>query len=288
MSQNGTSNKIALFLYVVVWIVLIGAATLWLTTFLVGTLGDPFDDRADSQMGDADTFDAFLALSEKKVVRHLGEWELLEPKIPGHFHHIGRWYETDEKNFCIKCHGPMPHARDQEARSFLNMHARFVTCQTCHVRSEEGVQPTRFGWIGLADAKLRPNPDMSDKAWGEYGVKIIPVTGPSDNPRPQTHKEDEAFAEEFRSRMDKLADHQRVIANKRIHRHCIEKPVTCSDCHTQKDAFLPYVALGYTQERAKFLVSAEVADLVTGEDDFYIPQILETKPPEDTSAAGDI
>jgi len=266
-------KKSVLVLYLGMWSAIIIGATTWLGMFLIGTLGDPFVDKEMDALGE-DAFDAVLALTEKKVERHLGEWEFSEPKIPGHFHHIGRWYESDKLNFCIDCHGPIPHAKSPKERAFLNMHGLFISCQVCHVQEQEGVAPTRFGWIDIDDGQLCSNPEMVAGVWGEYGAKIVAMKGPEDSPEPVTLEEEEAFAGKLRKRMDKLTDQQKVMGNKFVHRRCVETPVRCSGCHNSEKAFLPYTDLGYSQKRADFLISTEVADLAVHYETFYLPNLL--------------
>nr|MBC8372288.1 hypothetical protein [Planctomycetota bacterium] len=223
---------------------------------------------------DLDVFDSVVALTEKKVVRYLGEWEFLEPKLPGHFHHVGRWYQSDKWNFCIECHGPTPHSRAPQQRAFLNMHNLFISCQVCHVQEQEGIAPTRFGWVDVSNGKLCANPGMAEGVWGEYGAKIVPLKGAGENLQPATLDEEETFAAKFRKQVDNLDDRQKVVGNKFIHRRCVEAPVRCADCHNSEKAFLPYTALGYSSERSEFLVSAEVVDLVARYETFYIPNLL--------------
>jgi hypothetical protein len=197
-----------------------------------------------------------------------------EPRLPGHFHHIGRWYEADKANFCVKCHGQTPHSNSPQMRAFLNMHTLFISCEVCHVQ-EQGVQPSvRFAWSSIADGQLCPSPDMSEQPWGEYGMKIVPVKDSPGGLRPVTFDEEEAFATEYFKRRDKLTDQQKVLANQFIHRRCIATPVRCSDCHNQKQAFLPYMALGYAPERTAFLMSAEVVDLIRRYETFHLPNLL--------------
>jgi hypothetical protein len=278
MSHSASlSKRFMLVLYVVAWSVLLAAAGGWLTVYLVGTLGDSLARRT-APPDPARMFNSLVALTEKKVVRYLGEWEFLEPKLPGHFHHIGRWYDSDTSSFCIECHGPIPHARNPRERAFLNMHNLFISCQVCHVREQENVSLARFGWIDIMTGRLRPNPEMTTDAWGEYGAKIVPLKGSSGDPVPVELPEEKAFAAQFRQRRDGLSDSQKVIGNKFIHRRCTDKPVQCSSCHTTKAAFLPYTALGYSPERAAFLVSAEVVDLVQRYETFHMPKLLD--PPE--------
>jgi hypothetical protein len=204
----------------------------------------------------------------------------VEPKLPGHFHHIGRWYQSDKWNFCIECHGPIPHSRSLKERAFLNMHNLFISCQVCHVQESEGVAPHRFGWVDMATGRLGPNPEMVKGVWGEYGAKIIPLVGPQESPEPLSLKEEQEFAAEFRQRMNDLNDSQKVIGNKFIHRKCVENPVRCSVCHDANSQFFPYTALGYSQERAAFLVSAEVVDLIKRYETFLLPKLLKPQQQE--------
>ena len=272
-NKAGQWKKYFLVLYVGMWIMILTGAIIWLTAFLVGTLGDPFAKK-EAQTPDLDVFDSVVALTEGKVVRYLGEWEFLEPKLPGHFHHIGRWYQSDKWNFCVKCHGPTPHSKAPQQRAFLNMHNLFISCQVCHVREQEEIVPTRFGWIDIVDGQLCSNPDMAEGVWGEYGAKIVPLKGTKENPQPVILDKEKAFAATFRKRMDDLDDRQKVVGNKFIHRRCIETPVRCGDCHSSEEAFLPYTALGYSSERSAFLVSSEVVDLVARYETFYMPNLL--------------
>jgi len=280
--ESRLSKRCLLFLYVGFWSIVLAVAGTWLTVYLVGTLGDPLAGKS-TQAADLKVFDSIVALTEKKVVRYLGEWEFLEPKLPDHFHHIGRWYQSDKWNFCVECHGPIPHSRSQRERAFLNMHNLFISCQVCHVREQADVAPTRFGWIDLADGRLCPNPEMVKGSWGEYGAKIVPLTGPSDNPQPVELPEEKAFAAEFRQHMYNLNDSQKVIGNKFIHRRCVEQPVRCTACHDAQNAFLPYTLLGYSADRAAFLVSAEVVDLVQRYETFHMPKLLNPPDQESTS-----
>ena len=273
--KSSPLSKCILWVYVMLWVVALVAAGAWLTSYLMGTLGDPFASK-EAQAANADMFDDMVSLTEKKVVRHLGEWEFNEPKIPGHFHHIGRWYQSDEWNFCIKCHGPTPHSRSAQVRAFLNMHNLFISCQVCHVRQQADVIPTRFGWMDMDNGEACASPDMVNDASGEYGAKISLMKGPESDPRPMRLEEEEAFAVKYIKRMDQLDDRQKVVGNKNIHKLCVDKPTTCTDCHDSRKAFLPYTSLGYSAERSAFLMSTEVADLATSYEAFHIPSLLDT------------
>jgi hypothetical protein len=238
MSSNaGGLKKYFLVLYVGMWIVILTSAIVWLTAFLVGTLRDPLAKKK-ANTPNLDVFDSVVALTEKRVV------------------------------------GPTPHSKAPQQRAFLNMHNLFISCQVCHVQEQEGVAPTRFGWIDITNGQLRSNPEMAEGVWGEYGAKIVQLKGTEQNPQPVSLDEEEAFAATFRKRVDSLDDRQKVIGNKFIHRRCVSTPVRCSDCHNSEKAFLPYTALGYSSERSDFLVSSEVVDLVGRYETFYMPNLL--------------
>jgi hypothetical protein len=269
------TKKVFLTLYILTWCILLIAAGVALTVFLVGTLGDPLPAQAETKPG-AELMDRVVALTERKVDRFLGEWEFSEPELPGHFHHVGRWYQTDTTNFCIDCHGAIPHSRSPKIRAFLNMHNLFIGCQVCHVREHEAGTVSQFGWIDTSTGKTTPPPEMFPGVWGEYGAKIFPMDGPAEDLQPLRLIDEEALAEEIRKNKKPLNDSQKVKANKFIHRRCSEDPVSCLDCHNTQQVYLPYTDLGYRQERADFLVSAEVADLVARYEVFHMPNLLNT------------
>ena len=275
-AQHSLFRKFFLFVYVAFWSVLLGAAAYGLTRYLISTLNDSFA-QARNQAAKPDVFDSVVALTEKKVTHYLGPWEMEEPKLPGHFHHVGHWYQPDQTNFCIKCHGAIPHSRNPQIRAFLNMHNLFISCQVCHAREDKDVALDRFGWLDIKTGQLCPSPDMTQGLWGEYGAKIVPLIGPVDHPDPLRLSEEAAFAEEFRQNMDTLNDSQKVTGNKFIHRRCTDHPVRCVDCHNTKKAFLPYTELGYSTERTEFLISDEVADLVVRYETFHLPNLLKTQ-----------
>lgn len=283
-NKQNVLERFSLAFYIMILSLFIVAGAMWLMIYLVGTVSST-DDSGALVAANADTFDAIVELTEEKVARYLGEWEFSEPKIPGHFHHIGRWYRTDKWDFCIDCHGPTPHSRTPKERAFLNMHSLFVSCNTCHVREQMDSPATRFGWVSLDTGQLCPNPEMAEGIWGEYGAKIVPLSA-DDASKPVTLQEARAFSEKFRQNTNELTDRQKVIANKFVHKNCIETPVTCSDCHKSEKAFIDYTALGYSQERAAFLMSAETADLALHYETFYMPDLLKTEGRETPAPEG--
>lgn len=269
-------EKVKLVLHVcLISTILIGSGT-WLTYFLVSTLGDQSMKKQKPQGGTIKLGKVVYSVQEK-VKRRLGELSFAEPKLKGHFHHIGEAFEMDTWNFCIDCHGAVPHSKNIDIRSFLNMHTMFVSCQVCHVQIEEpesGAQ-TNFGWIDLKKGKLQPNPDMENAVWGEYGVKIIQLVGSGINTKPLFMAEERTLHNENKNKKSKLNKTQKVILNKLLHKRCSDEPVKCAQCHKSDTPLLPYRALGYLPDRQDYLVNAEVVDLVERYETFFMPSLLE-------------
>ncbi|MCK4707561.1 MAG: hypothetical protein KAU21_03005, partial [Gammaproteobacteria bacterium] len=52
------------------------------------------------------------------------------------FHHRVENVETQKQPFCQSCHLDNPHQANQRNRSFLNMHSDYISCETCHLKTE--------------------------------------------------------------------------------------------------------------------------------------------------------
>ena len=75
-----------------------------------------------------------------------------------HFHHIGFVIGPDNRSYCVDCHGDMPHDAVKEIRAFLNMHAFFVGCQTCHVKLEGEAKTGVFKWYNRMNGEIVDSP----------------------------------------------------------------------------------------------------------------------------------
>jgi hypothetical protein len=274
-------RRIGYIVYVIISCLVLIAAGVWLTNLLVGMVAYPASHG--QSLEEITDFDIIVSQTDQQVTRRLGEWEFSEPMLDGHFHHIGRWYERDSWNFCIECHGPIPHSRSEQTRAFLNMHTLFISCEVCHVRMEEDKPPNRFGWITLTDGRLNPNPRIEEGVWGEYGAKIIQMVGSESDSEPLVMQEERDFSAEFQRRSSGLDETQKVVANKFIHRRCTQEHVQCTHCHIGEGALLPFRELGYSQERTDFLIKPEVVDLVQRYETFLMPSLLDPEPAESDS-----
>lgn len=219
------------------------------------------------------TFEKIILESEERVKLYLGYRVLEEQRIKGHFHHIGFEIGPDKRSYCIKCHGDMPHDNVKEIRAFLNMHAFFTSCQTCHIKLEKSNKTGVFKWYDRTTGEIVGSPVKRFKP-GIYKAKIISFERINGELQRIDSQERINFALEYKEREKTLTDTQRSRAKKLIHEIVSEKPHVCEDCH-QKDApLLPFEALGYPKERINSLTSTEVVGLIKNYTKFYMPRML--------------
>jgi hypothetical protein len=103
-------------------------------------------------------FSRLIAEQTKTSQTDLGYRMIDESYIEGRFHHIGFTLQHDQTNICIRCHGSVPHDGSKETRSFLNQHAFYLACETCHSRPEAGAEAWTFNWYDKVTGDIRGNP----------------------------------------------------------------------------------------------------------------------------------
>ena len=219
------------------------------------------------------TFEKIILQSEERVKHYLGYRILDEARIEGHFHHIGFDVGPDNRSYCIDCHGDIPHDKANDLRAFLNMHAFFISCQTCHVQLEGDKKTGVFKWYDRGTGEIIPSPVLTGSP-GAYRAKIIPFENVNGKPMRIDSKERIAFAKENRERESELTEPQKSKAKKIIHNIVSEKPHICADCHQKDNPLLPLASLGYSQDRIDLILSTEVVGMIDKYTNFYMPRML--------------
>jgi hypothetical protein len=220
------------------------------------------------------TFQRIVLESEETVKHYLGYKGLEEKRVEGHFHHIGFDIGPDNRSYCIECHGDMPHDKIIELRAFLNMHAFFVGCQTCHVKLEGAEKTGAFKWYDRRTGVIIPPPDTTTRA-GSYSAKIIPMEKTNGILRRIDSQERINFALEFKEKIDSLTEAQKQKAKKHIHSIVSKQPHICEDCHNSEKPLIQLETLGYPQERIDSILSTEVIGLIKNYTKFYMPRMLQ-------------
>ncbi len=211
-----------------------------------------------------------------------------QPYIEGRFHHIGFEMEQDNASNCVLCHGNVPHDKSKEVRSFLNMHAFYVACETCHIRPEDNEQKVIFRWYDKKTGKRTDNPadlveieqayrhikGASYPTYGNYGAKIAPGIIEGDSFRFLHNDEDKAFVERYLKEEKLLSQKQKSQMKKLMHAGINKKPIECNQCHQEKSPYIPFAALGYPPRRVDELTNTSVVGMIDKYKEFYIPNFL--------------
>jgi hypothetical protein len=220
------------------------------------------------------TFEKIILESEERVKHYLGYKILEEVRIKGHFHHIGFDIGPDNRSYCVPCHGDMPHDAVKELRAFLNMHAFFVSCQTCHVRLEKEEKTGVFKWYDRKTGEIVPSPVRASQP-GSFRAKIIPFERVNGELQRIDSPERRDFAREYRDREKTLTEAQKSRAKKLLHKVVSKQPYMCEDCHQKEKPLLPLEAIGYPKERIDSITSTEVVGMIKNYTKFYMPHMLQ-------------
>jgi hypothetical protein len=223
----------------------------------------------------ATTFQKAILEEEQRVKHYLGYRVLEQRWVKGHFHHIDFDFKPDKRNYCIECHGDLPHDKIKELRAFGNMHASLIACQTCHIRIEDGRQGGVFKWYDRQTGDIVSSPVKQGVPPGMYNAKILPFERiDSKLQRIDTPARIE-FAREYGLNESKLSEIQKSKAKNIIHKIVSKKPYMCEDCHQKEAPILALKDLGYPQHRIDTIISTEVIGMIKNYTKFYIPRILD-------------
>lgn len=219
------------------------------------------------------TFEKIILESDERVKHYLGYRILEEARIEGHFHHIGFDIGPDNRSYCVNCHGDMPHDSVKELRAFLNMHAFFVGCQTCHVRLEKSEKTGVFKWYERTTGDIVESP-VKGGSPGTYKAKLMPFERVNGKLVRVDSDDRIAFAQEYKDREATLSEAQKSRAKKLIHKIVNKQPYICEDCHQKENPLLPLEAIGYSKERIDSITSTEVVGMIKNYTKFYMPKML--------------
>jgi len=219
------------------------------------------------------TFEKVILESDERVKHYLGYKIIEETRIKGHFHHIGFDIGPDKRSYCVKCHGDMPHDAVKEIRAFLNMHAFFVGCQTCHVKLEGTEKTGVFKWYNRMTGEIVDSPVRTARP-GSFKSKLIPFERVNGQLQRIDNDERIQFALEYAENEKTLTEGQKSRAKKLIHKMVSKKPVQCEECHQKENSLLPFEAIGYPRERVDSITSTEVVGMIKNYTKFYMPTML--------------
>ena len=191
-----------------------------------------------------------------------------------HFHNLDQSLLKIAKSpsVCFKCHGSYPHSKSKKIRAFLNAHVYFMACEVCHLKEKKRERVT-FEWLDDKTGKVMDiYPD-------KMNAKIVPVEMVGGSIKRLDESGDSKFVEEYLRRRNMLDADQVAVAKERTHRNVSDTPIYCDDCHTmEKEPYLPYEDLNYTQQRISEVVGSEVVGMVNKYKNFYLPNLIRGAP----------
>jgi hypothetical protein len=278
------------------YVIFLMAFTLWYGYFMYplifGFEGKEEAEASLKEMGKAGTeqeklFVSLIADKEqtKKIV--VGDQVIEQQYIEGRFHHIGFVMEEDKTSTCVNCHGDVPHDESKEIRSFLNMHAFYTACQTCHIRPEDKSAKYTFRWYDTGTGEQSVNPqalvEIEHKyaegaednypAYGNYGAKIAPGTY-TDNIFTFIQGTSKEIVESYRKEVEGMSQKKKSQMIKLIHNGISKQPIVCTECHNSEDPYLPYAEMGYPPRRVEELTNSSVVGMIEKYKEFFLPTFV--------------
>lgn len=164
------------------------------------------------------------------------------------FHKQDGELETAPSAFCRNCHGPLPHSQQVRSRAFMNMHVRFIACETCHFRPKD--TPLEYRWhdyqTGQAvDGKGRFRLSQTKT---DNGVQVPsnPKIAPYYQGRPAFAIKDSEFGKTIAEQWKQAAAEDKIPLRAKIHLPLEKKGPECKVCHSTDKPMLDLPALGAT------------------------------------------
>jgi hypothetical protein len=200
-------------------------------------------------------------------------------------HATEKSYITDlsDGSSCSVCHPLYPHHSNELARSFINMHVSFMTCDMCHIDREK-YTALEYDWTSSESADFagkaygaRFNPKLEDASGSAHFISRIAVFSiEKGEKKPMLNTWDTRKADAYLCEEESLDPSEKETQLRYFHRdvHKVEISVTCNECHSG-DSILDYSELGFSEKQATDLININIKGLVTKYKVFYLPEMLE-------------
>jgi len=196
-------------------------------------------------------------LEEYKKVTLRGELE-----VPP-FHKRTKADDSLDNSFCSTCHLTPPHTKSMRTRTFMNMHAQYIACETCHFRPEN-VQLS-YQWQDTRDtSSVQALPNLfRQEVKPEQGPKVQPIQkAKPKNPfikitpyyqqQAVALRKNNAFALETKDIWEKKGlTPEKIQRRALIHAPLSEKGPKCQACHSDKEGLFDLADLGATAYQAE-------------------------------------
>jgi len=266
--------------YLVALIFILTSTTIFIVTAIYQTTFGPLraHSEAPTSKKESTKLEEFLEkiVLEEKERFYRGYRITMEKELKGYYHNIALRVGPDNRSHCIKCHGDFPHGETKQIRAFLNMHAFFSSCETCHIRPEETEENLVYQWYDRKSGVIVENPEIGTKPIDALDLKLIPCRIIEGELIREDSEERIRFTEDFIGMVEKgaLSFEEEKENLKKIHDHINPQSIQCQECHTKDKPFLSYEKIGYSQRRIGYLCSEEISRMIRDHKLFYTPTPL--------------
>ncbi len=191
--------------------------------------------------------------ARKQIREHKAVEVLDELSLPP-FHHREVKVQVGRPPLCMLCHLSLPHRENERTRTFLNMHSRYLSCETCHLQPK-GVK-LEYRW--LADDGSAPGQPVADAvsvAEDEQIPSIIPQPGA--RIAPFSHGEvalifqEHPLAKEVKRVWQEGSPEEKSRLKARLHTPLEKKGPECKACHGEESPLLDLEALGASPQQLR-------------------------------------
>lgn len=187
-----------------------------------------------------------------ELLRDHKDVEIQDKLLIQPFHKQSGELETAPAAFCRNCHGPLPHGKQLRTRAFLNMHVRFITCETCHFRPKD--VKFDYRWYDYQAQKTVPGESLFRLGHDVDNSKQRPANpkiAPFYQGRPAFAVKDDAFGRRIAGQWDKAMPEQKILLRAKVHLPLEQKGPECHACHDADNSLLDLKSLGASAEEAE-------------------------------------
>lgn len=175
-----------------------------------------------------------LQKAHEQIKEHR-EIKLKEDLFVSPFHKQGGNESTDKESFCHTCHKQQPHSSDERKRSFLNMHSRYISCETCHLVLKN-IQ-FEYRWVNFNNSS---NEVSAKRITPFYNDEVVLIFS------------DHALEKEVKDTWDSEAftdaSLEKAKLKLQLHAPLNKEGPDCLDCHNNREQLLDLKSLEYSDK----------------------------------------
>lgn len=184
------------------------------------------------------------------------EIEIIDDLSVAPFHRRAAVKESEKRPICRSCHQRLPHAKSERSRTFLNMHSRFIACESCHLQPEGMVFDYR--WVAFSEPRMGERIDatvsvhtLADREITSIvprpGARIVPFKGD----QPAYTFADHPFAVEVEDRWREGSEEEKTALHAQLHEPLNAEGRKCRACHSDRDSILDLQQLGASKRQQR-------------------------------------